>query len=85
MTDFCEICLTEAVDLDDWFLKVTISNGKLAIIECICPWCEKEMISIRLKIQENEEILNDETSNKEEGIEFVRQENLILRSFVKVE
>lgn len=45
MTDFCILCLTEAVSLDDWFLKTKPAHGKTAIIECICPWCVNEIIS----------------------------------------
>ena len=45
MTDFCILCLTEAVSLDDWYLKTEPAHGKTAIMECICPWCIKELIA----------------------------------------
>ena len=48
MVDFCIFCLNEAVDLDDWFLKTIIAHGKIAIIECICPWCVKEIIESQM-------------------------------------
>ncbi len=44
MSDFCKICLAEAIDLDNWFLKTKQSHGKTAIIECICPWCIEDII-----------------------------------------
>ena len=44
MSDFCCLCLTEAVSLDDWFLKTKEAHGKTAIIECICPWCVNEIL-----------------------------------------
>ena len=43
MTYFCIFCLTEAIDVDDWFNKISQSHGKIAIIESICPWCVKQI------------------------------------------
>lgn len=46
MTDACKICETEAIELDEWFLRINIQkDGKIAIVECICPWCVKEMMN----------------------------------------
>ena len=42
MTDSCLICECEAISLDDWFIKITNSHGKMVVLECICPWCIKE-------------------------------------------
>lgn len=42
MTDSCIICGSDAIELDEWFLKVEMSHGKIAVIECICPWCVKD-------------------------------------------
>lgn len=53
MTDFCKVCLTEAVILDDWYLITKQSHGKTAIIECVCPWCVKEMIERMTKDERN--------------------------------
>lgn len=47
MTDACIICQTEAVCLDDWYLKTEPAHGKIAIIECVCPWCVRDFIKIR--------------------------------------
>lgn len=44
MTDFCILCLTEAVSLDDWYVKTESAHGKIAVIECICPWCVREIL-----------------------------------------
>jgi len=44
MTDTCLLCETDAVDMDGWFIKTEPAHGKMAIIECICPWCVKEII-----------------------------------------
>jgi hypothetical protein len=49
MSDFCLVCLTEAVDLEGWFTKTEPAHGKTAIIECICPWCAKDAIQARVK------------------------------------
>ena len=46
MTDTCLICQTDAISLDDWFLKIEEAHHEIAVIECICPWCVKEMIDI---------------------------------------
>ena len=45
MADACIFCLTEAVSLDDWYLKIQEAHGKIAVIECICPWCVKEFLT----------------------------------------
>jgi len=47
MSDFCKICLTEAVSLDDWFLKTKSAHGKIAITECVCPWCVQDMLDVK--------------------------------------
>lgn len=47
MTDSCLICQTEAISLDDWYLKGIITRGKAAVIECICPWCVKDIHTIK--------------------------------------
>jgi len=44
MTDACLSCGTEAVSLDDWYLQIRMSHGKIAVIECICPWCVQEKL-----------------------------------------
>jgi len=45
LSDFCIFCLTEAVSLDDWYLKTKQAHGKTAIIECICPWCVNDLLT----------------------------------------
>lgn len=47
MGDSCIICECEAVSLDDWFLKIEEAHGKIAVIECVCPWCVKDMWKIQ--------------------------------------
>jgi len=47
MSHFCKICLTEAVSLDNWFLKTKSAHDKTAIIECVCPWCVNDFIKLR--------------------------------------
>jgi len=47
MTDSCIICQTEAIDLTDWFIKSYEVYGQTAVIECICPWCVKEVHQIQ--------------------------------------
>lgn len=45
MTDTCKWCQIDAINLDGWFLKVELAHGKIAVIECICPWCIKDVES----------------------------------------
>ena len=45
MTDACLFCETEDIDLDGWFLKIEPAHGKIAVIECICPWCVRDIQS----------------------------------------
>lgn len=47
MSDACLICETEAISLDDWYLKTTSAHGQIVVIECICRWCVKDMHEIR--------------------------------------
>ncbi len=47
MTNYCKICLTEAVNLDDWFLKIEQAHGKTTVIECVCPWCVEHYFSFK--------------------------------------
>ena len=50
MTDTCIICETDAISLDDWYLQIKSAHGKIAVIECICPWCVKDMIKIKIEM-----------------------------------
>lgn len=44
MADFCIICLTEAVSIEDWYY-----NEKST--EFVCPWCKDNLISIRKTLE----------------------------------
>ena len=50
MTDSCIICETDADNLDDWYVQFEMSHGLVAIIECVCPWCVKDMYEIRKRV-----------------------------------
>jgi hypothetical protein len=55
MTDSCLICQTDAISLDDWYLKISESHNNLTVIECICPWCVKDMEVYKARYEEMKE------------------------------
>ncbi len=50
MTDACVFCETEANSLDDWYCNFSMTpDGKIAIIEVVCPWCIKDLHKIKFR------------------------------------
>ena len=88
MTDACILCGTEAVSLDDWFLKIEEAHGKIAVIECVCPWCVNEYHTEKEKAEKWDNAIKEGIvfGDKEwvlDSIYDLKQENKKLKEIVE--